>query len=357
MRIGILTFQFADNYGALLQAYALKKYIARSGTQAEIINYANKRLSESYNIYAYNSNNILKNIKSLIFYPIRSSQANLFEKFRKEKLHISNPKDTSTELRKDFDCYVVGSDQVWNSKITFNDYNYFLAYISSPNVKKISYAASADDDFLMDSDYENKIKLLKQFDAISVRESHMSDILRMKAFIDSEVVLDPVFLLSPSEWADIAKQPKIKTHKKYILYYTLKKNEKLDKLARRLSGKIQAPIIIVHPTLRKISTLGFPALNIGPEEFIWLIKNAEFIVSNSFHAFSFAYIFGKKIYFDFIKGSSNRIENLISMLNLQERQENSAKYIDMNNHDDKIFKSWLKISTEFIERNITNIIE
>lgn len=357
MKVGILTFQFADNYGALLQAYALKKYISQDGNLVDIMNYANKKLSEAYDVNHFNFKNAFQLTKSLILYPFRRSQASLFKKFRKEKLGIPNPKDLSIELKKDYDCYIVGSDQVWNSKITFDDYNYFLATISSKTVRKVSYAASADDNFLMDINCNKKINLLKRFDAISVRESHMSDILKEKAAIKSEVVLDPVFLLPVHEWRGIAKRPKLTIHKKYILYYALKQNESLDELARHLSQEIQLPIIIVHPTLRKITTVGFPSFNIGPEEFIWLIENADVVVSNSFHAFSFAYIFRKKIYFDYTAGSSNRILNLITMLDLKVARNGSTYYIDMNGHDEVLFKSWLNQSKMFIEKNIGSTIK
>lgn len=351
MKIGILTFQFADNYGALLQAYALKQYLSKNGDQVEIINYANKKLSRAYDINPFKYKNIFRTAKSLIVYPFRSSQAELFKKFRKERLGIHNPQVFSTELQNDYDCYIVGSDQVWNSKITFNDYTYFLENISSAE-KKISYAASADNEFLVDSDDKRKLNCLRKFDAISVRESQMSYILQEKGAIESEVVLDPVFLLQDTEWCCIAKRPRKKIREKYIIYYSLKPNECLDKTAKHLSTAMKLPIIIVHPTLRKITSVGYPAFDVGPEQFIWLIKNAELVVSNSFHAFSFAYIFRKKIYFDYTKEGSNRIVNLINTFDLTVVHEGVANCIDMNQRNDALFQKCLNRSKMFVERNI-----
>lgn len=351
VKIGILTFQFADNYGALLQAYALKQYLSKNGDQVEIINYANKKLSAAYDIKSFKHKNIFQTAKSLIMYPFRSSQAKLFKRFRQERLGIRNPQVFGTELQNGYDCYIVGSDQVWNSKITFNDYNYFLENISSAE-KKISYAASADDEFLMDSDNKRKLNCLREFDAISVRESQMSDVLWEKGTIESEVVLDPVFLLQDTEWCRIAKHPRKKIQEKYIIYYSLKQNEYLDKTAKHLSAAMELPIIIVHPTLRKITSVGYPALDIGPEQFVWLIKNAELVVSNSFHAFSFAYIFRKKIYFDYTKEGSNRIANLINAFDLSVVHDGTANCIDMDQRNDALFQKCLNRSKMFIERNI-----
>lgn len=355
MKIGILTFQFADNHGALLQAYALKKYISkRTDAQVEIINYANRKLIEAYDINPFKNKKISRIMKAFIKYPFCRRQVNLFERFRREKLGILNPRKINTELYDEYDCYIVGSDQIWNSQITFDDYNYFLVDISSKAVKRIAYAASADDAFLMDIDYERKVELLKRFDAVSVRESQISYILKKKAAIESEIVLDPVFLLNDNEWYDMAKHPKRKIQEKYILYYSLKENHELDRIAKYLSVTMKLPIVVVHPTLRKVTSVGYPVLDIGPEEFVWLLKNAEIVVSNSFHAFSFSYIFGKKIYFDYVEESSNRIINLITIFNLHVVREDSINYIEMNNHNKVLFEKYLKQSKMFIERNIVN---
>lgn len=355
MRIGILTFQFADNYGALLQAYALRQYLLDQGMdQVEIINYASDKLSGAYDINPFKERRISRIVKALVKYPLRRSQAELFKRFREERLGISSPLDIYRMLDTSYDCYVVGSDQVWNSNITFDDYNYYLPSVVSDTTKRIAYAASADDAFLTDTDNAHKADLLRRFDAISVREQQMVTALQEIAGINSTLVLDPVFLLDCNEWRNIARRPRRFSKEHYILYYSLRENTVLDYIAGSLNETRHLPIVVVHPTLRKITAIGMPILGIGPQEFIWLLMNADIIVSNSFHAFSFSYIMGKKIYYDYVMEGSNRITNLVSLFRLSTETDGEMNYIDMSQRDEEIFREYVNRSKVFIETNIIN---
>lgn len=313
MRTGILTFHFADNYGAVLQAYSLKSYLDLCGERdVEIINYVSSHFQKAYSINPLKQSSLKLAIKAFIRYPAKIGQAKKFESFRKKDLGICSMPVVELHSLK-YDKIIVGSDQVWNFSITYNDINYFLP-ISGP--LKYAYAASANNSFVGDEYYDQIKNLLGEFDSISVREKQLKEILNDRFYIKCDVVLDPVFLLPKSFWEKECKAVR-GIPSKYILVYALERNPRLENTAKKLRNNLGIPVFVIHPLATHVFTVGKLLVNIGPREFIELIRNATVVVSNSFHAFAFSMIFSREIYFDYVAGTSNRVSNMIKMFDMK----------------------------------------
>lgn len=324
MKLGIITFQFAYNYGAQLQAYALKYYLESIGYNVEIINYIPSNFLDEYSI----NKGIVYNLRHIKNWIKKRNQRNLFRLFNVKFMGLSNriisrSKELEAYLRK-FDAVIYGSDQIWNGSITQNNDVYFGN--SNPGIKKISYAASFGSESLTEFQ-ENCIKqYLKGFHAVSVREKQ-SEVLINSILKDVKVVtvVDPIFLLNREQWNGCIKRMKsvLDVNKKYILLYSLNADTQLKEIATQYAKDNDLEIINVHPDNNHQIKCGTICNDCGPLEFLFLLKNAEIIVTNSFHAISFSSIFNKKVLIGRMN-YSNRVINLFSYFKLNiDFQENT----------------------------------
>ena len=298
MRIGILTFHFAYNYGAILQAYALSTYLSKCGHDVKIINYFPDELRHLYTLNPFivsRKKEVLAKIKKL---PRCAKQFRLFEKFKANDLPCTEEisRENLSKCNNSFDVFIVGSDQVWNNRILADIAPYFLTFVED-NKTKISYAASFGS---IDISKEYKYSLsayLEKFNTISVREKEAVCLLD-DVGITSVAVVDPVFLLNRKEWLSLVSNIAVsKNIKKYIFYYILEPDAKLDEYVKSRAKEEGKVIIVVHPTCERLSSIKEAVYlnNVGPKEFLSLLINAEIVVTNSFHATAFAAMFGIEV--------------------------------------------------------------
>ena len=347
MKIGILTFQFADNYGALLQAYALKNYIIENfGCDVEIINYINSNFKKQYSMNPLDKLKvgIKPFLRMILTYSKKNSQHKIFTRFRNEYI-LNDSEYIETICFKNYDCVIVGSDQVWNTKITMGDMNYFLP---TNDCYIVSYAASADDKFLNNSNLDKIIKLIENYNYISVRESTLQKQIQPLLNKDVNLVADPVFLYDKINWTKFGSKSKKRVDESYVLYYALAGNDKLEKCASELAEQNNCKIIIVHPTCTKVSKLGHPLKDVGPIEFVWLLEHAKYVISNSFHAFAFSIIFNKTIYYQKFEGTSNRVQSLIDYMNLKPQIICDGVQFVTFKHNESL-KPLVKFSKEYLK--------
>lgn len=340
MRIGILTFQWAINYGAILQMYALKTYLEGTGNNVYIIDYSPKELRNLYSLNVFTKGlNWKERVIKIIENLIKKKQYSNFNKFLISNFKISEFIDSSAMLNnivKDLDIVIVGSDQVWNKDITKTYLKDYLLY--DINCNKISYAASIGSKNIRNDEINLYKKSLDDYIKISVRENFTGEQLhKILPNKKIEIVLDPVFLLSKEEWNDQFKI-KIKNinNKKYILIYMLEYNQGLIKAAEKLHIKTGLPIYSIEiPYFRRFnSTTKIKFLHgVGPDDFVYLISNAEYVLTNSFHGTAFSLIF-EKMFISFVHSSGNlRLENLLEICGLQENQiDNSDPDINEIQH-------------------------
>lgn len=322
MRIGILTFHRALNYGAVLQAYALSETLSRNeDIQAEIIDYRCKYIEDCYKpLVIVGGINIKNAIIAILTMRSRIVRRKKFDHFLNNALKKSENHYSRAELagiNDVYDCFITGSDQVFNDVCTGMDKSYFLDFVANSE-KKFSYAASFGFEQIP-SQYRDLYKqLLSDFEDISVREEAGRGIVRDLLGREVRVNIDPVFLLGREDWKKIAKKPK---ENNYILLYLLQPSESIIQFAKNLSRKTGCKILLMH--LHFFKPNGIKQItNAGPEEFLGYFENASYVVTNSFHGTAFSVIFHKQFFVEYqttAAARNSRQQNLLKMLGLTDR--------------------------------------
>lgn len=319
-KVGILTFNRAINYGAVLQAFALKNALNKY-RDTEIINYKNEKME---NVYSLSSKNVIKTILKRIQFSKKNKRFYQFiDENATEKKYDKNNFDSVEES---FDKIIVGSDQVWNFTCSGDDKAYLLEGVSD-EVEKYSYAASFGVSELPKGQVELFKGDLSKFEKLSVREETGKKILKEQLGLESTVVLDPTLLLDKGEWHDNLKIGE--TGKKYILTYFLDNDEELKEIANAISKKTGLPIYNITTSTK--SFFGDKVIkNAGPKEWIEYFYNAEFIVTSSFHGTAFAINFEKQFYTYAKNNRASRIVDLLSSLGIESRRISNADDVDLS---------------------------
>ena len=319
--IGILTYHTGYNYGASLQAFALQTVLRKMGYDSEIINFETQRFKTSREMITLRPTRIKEVIKVFTRIPFWSSlhrRQRMFDDYTKNILKTSSLYRTEKEVEEhatDYDCIICGSDQIWNLSQDDAPAANPLFFLNFPkHQRRISYAASFGK-WVKEAPKHEDVFLpwLKQFDAISVREQNGVDYLNSIG-IDCEISLDPTVLLDKEDYDSICADRLIK--EKYILMFGWITNQDLIDTAKKVSRELHLPVYNIVPPPRAMFC-GIPRkLDIGPREFLSMIKYAEFVVTNSFHGTAFSTIF-EKPYVSVVTGKTDtRMESLLAQLGL-----------------------------------------
>ncbi len=351
-RIGILTFSRACNYGAFLQAYALQKTLGEfEGIEANIINYVSKGIEQRYKpwIMISKKRSVIKTLcKTILQIKDLIARNNVFEQSRQKYYEGLNKPLSREELKginNIYDAFIVGSDQVWNRKITGGDSSFFLNFVED-NKKKYSYAASTGEVDLTKEEIQFLIENISCFSRVSVREVGTKAILEDNG-IKSNVCLDPVFLLSRKQWIEFSQ--KVKLRQPYVLFFQMGQKKDVMKayqFAKEYAKKQSLDLIYLSDNnlwYRYRDALHYGTAS--PEEFVGLINAAECIVTNSFHATAFSIILHKDFYVETHIARNDRVLDLLNIIELNERglvdgvTRKSPKLIDWSIVDDRIEKA------------------
>ena len=302
--VGILTFHRAANYGAVLQSYALQQTLNEMGFENEIIDY---RCEHIKNHYSPKPSVSIKHIRrftlDLLEAPQKAKTRKSFEKFLDEYLITSKPlsKEELSEYSEKYSTVICGSDQVWNPISTNEDFSFFLDFVSSDK-RKVSYAASVgvtdwSDDFL------NKSReCLMSFNAVSIREPESLELIKKVYKGEVSIDADPTILLEEEKWDSLAESSRL-NDKEFIFLYVMQPSSKLYDIAERLSVKYGLKIVSISATEKKCK-IGSDVKGSSVIDFLWMIKHATYIVTNSFHGLIFSMIFEKEFFWDYQEGKS-----------------------------------------------------
>lgn len=351
MKIGIMTYHRANNVGALLQNYALQSVLNLYGVENESIDYYCNFIE--YNNRIKYGKNIKDNIKKLIELNVLLKREIKFNNFRNKYLKISPIKYDDSNIRTcndKYDIFISGSDQVWNMNLNGSDFNYLLEFVKDDS-KKYSYAASCGYTTIPKRYEDKSIYLLKKFEDISVREEQTKELLN-NYNIDSTVVLDPTLLLEENKWDEIMKNINIK--KKYVFIYMVAYTPELLSEAIEYAKENNFDIYCMHYNYKNFKNVK-NLRNVSPDEFLYYIKNAEFIYCSSFHAVCFSIIFKKSFAAGLDSSKINNNSRLITLLNnlgLSDRilTENNQTFEEINYENVFLKLQELKINSfSFIE--------
>ena len=323
MRVGILTFHCARNYGAVLQAYALQTYLEKQGHQVYVIDYRPSYLVFPYRLFKFD---ILRdkgfitglkwNIRELLIAPIRGLRNYRFERFVRRRLHLRQI--DFTKPCTDIDAFVFGSDQIWNPDICHGYDKYYLADAEVFRRKKcIAYSASAGRVVNVEATKGQLLDRLSCFDRIGVREISLLKWLKTNGIDNAVMTLDPVLLTGNDGFESIIQEPKIR--KPYLLLFLIERLPIADKIAKIVAEHENLEIIELTPAHETFRFRG-KMQTASPESFLRMIKDASYIVTTSFHATAFSILFKKNFTVVSTYDSLNeRVQSLLSLFDLESR--------------------------------------
>lgn len=344
MKILIHTLFYQNyNYGGILQAYALYSYLTSQGNECIELNYVRsikksewivRRIKNILEMISapqkfINKLKIIKKEKLLWDEYIKKfpddpmkKNFDLFikENFNQTRLYNSQNINTISEQ---FDCCITGGDQMWNPM--WYDKNFYLKF---SNKKNIAYSCSVGKDILTNGDERKILEGIKNIDHISVREKNIFKWFEQQN-VRAELVCDPVFLLSKKEWENFATND-LNINSNYLFAYLLGDNEEERIQARKLADRLCIDLVLIPHVKRRYNKYDeniadYAPIGINPKEFIGLIKNADYIVTDSFHGTAFSIIFEKKFVSisrfkkNDVNSLSNRIMSVLELFNLKDR--------------------------------------
>ena len=341
-KIATITFHASYNYGSNLQAYALQEYVKKiceNKCEYKIINLRNIKNKEMYSMYR-KEKRFLSQMKNLITFINRKElkiKSERFEEFINKRLNVTKEYESLEELKKanfDYDYYISGSDQLWNLNAYDFDWANYLEFVNKG--KKISYAASfgPKEQRWNEQEKTRVARNLKKYDNISVREQGSFNNVKTLTGIEPEINVDPTMLLNKYEWDKLITKEKI-VKEKYILFYTLEPDKNMIKMVERVSKILKLPVVITKFNNKFDALCRFKKLyDTGPIEFLNLVKNAELVLSSSFHGTIFSILFNRPFFA--IRGNKDfRIQTLLKKMKLEDRT------IDENDIEEKCKEAYM----------------
>ena len=373
MKIGILTLQPRTNFGGILQTYAMQETLKKMGHNTVLLDsnpFVSLPARRRYLIYfkrAIQKYILGKNIAIKIDQKINKD----FSFISQHTITFINHNITKEERKKDFSdikadefkAFIVGSDQIWRPKYFHTHIKQaFLAFAKDWNVKRIAYAASFGTDEWEYSPEETAecSTLAKMFDAISVREASAVEICKERLGVEATHLLDPTMLLTAEEYIKLFQEAKTPKSTGNLMCYILDRNEETNKITGLVSS--QKGLTAFHTNSRVEDGNAPIEERVQPPVENWLrgFYDAEFVITDSFHACVFSILFNKPfiVYGNKERGMA-RFNSLLSIFNLQERlvatpqeaQEIINKAIDWKNVNDTLDK-WREKSNKFLKAHL-----
>ena len=373
-QVGIITlFHNSLNYGGVLQAYALHKTVQNLGFDCEVICYSKnrqtttmatvtgvvkrelvkdgstlERMSRVFDFFIRAVKYEFKKVFAILVQKVYldrkiSLRRKAFSAFNNE--YVSSTKlytdDTISECVRVYDIFVCGSDQIWHPKL-FTPV-YFLGFVPESKLK-IAYAPSIALNFLTDSEIARMQPLINRLDAISVREEQGKKLVEMMTNEEVHCVLDPTLLLNYDEWKKVIIPYPIK--RPYIFCYMLGKSKKNKQFVLHAAEELGVPIVtmpfVANESYISLTYGDLRVYDAGPGEFLSLIQNAEYVITDSFHGLVFSIIFRKKFFVlkrsdDNIDSSMNsRVYNLLKICRLEDRLLNDVRSLELGKFDEEV---------------------
>lgn len=341
MVINVITRHAPTNYGSLLQAIATQRVIMNLGHECRIINYIPKcetgvrmPITQLEQKTKWRRNPIKKAVYLMVAEPETLLMDRKFLAMRKKYLLMGPRCATTGELKKLYaekkdEVFLTGSDQVWGPISTGHyDPTYFLDFVPKSS-RKLAFASSFGKAIFDEQTLKEYRVLLKKYDSLAVRENVAVELLK-KMDISAKQVLDPTLLMDADAWSEYVKP--MKKPEKYVLVYQIHANSDLDHYAVKFAEKAELPLLRVSPLLHQAKRSGKFVYCPDISGFLDLVKNATYMVTDSFHGTAFAINFNTQ----FVEvlpntGTSSRNQSILELTGLTDRivrDLNDFSYID-----------------------------
>lgn len=316
-RVGIITFHRANNYGAILQCYALQETLASLGYETVVIDYRQPYIELAYNPFRWDiiCEGLFKP-RLMVGYllkvlPERWRRAKQYNRFRNQYLHCTKKVTFGGGFPQNLDIYIIGSDQMWGVHCTgdVKDEVYFGKFSHCPHSKIYGYAISSNIASLQTIGNENLVYYVSNFKTLSFREAVIRDEVERMTGIKGRVDLDPTLIMPRSKWRALVGRPLVKG--KYILTYFL--HDGCD--SPEFVAEINA-----FAAKEGCKILNMFDIAVSPTDFLSAVAHAHIVVATSFHAVAFSVIFGKQFYaLTTANGRDIRYKNLLFAIGIPER--------------------------------------
>lgn len=329
MKIAYITLHKVRNYGSVLQTYATYKILKNLGHEPILIDYCSPRFIEKNRIddefrrfkHPKKNNSIIKPLFYFVMSVSVKKQRKQFESFLSSEMLRTKPYYDLESLKSDppdADVYCTGSDQVWNiDGNRFFERPFYLDF-GAPSIKRIALSASFGRTQLNEEELSSCRELFGHYSAIGVREASGLSILKELGVENCENTLDPTMILDSDEWIKMTSEtPMFK--KKYILVYEFNKTSNIKQYAKELSRRTGLPIKRItywyHERHKGEDCVVLPNVC----EFLTLIRHAEYVITNSFHATVFSTVFKRKFATVYPEYGGVRLEDYLRLTGMLER--------------------------------------
>lgn len=337
MKIGIVTVHSAHNYGTVLQAWALQQYLRQQGHEAEIVNLRLPIIDKLYRL-TYKTNkklcgsSMINRLVNGAYYYARSTvkclkEPGKYEKYKKFEHFINHELNVTEEYhsceslekaRLSYDALIAGSDQIWNPIMLKGIIPAYFLHFGNKDALRISYAASIGADEIPPEYHLLFKRYLRDLDFISVREKTAQAEIQKLTDQPVALVADPTFLIDSREFDQLKKKPSVASGKYiYVHNVHLKRiDQALVGVGEELSKRLGLPVI--HNGKQKLFSNEMGRFSGGAEEFLSLVSEAEYVVTNSFHCTVFSVVYHRNFITVPPFRYSDRMRNLLGELGIPE---------------------------------------
>ncbi len=336
----VTQFYKSFNYGGVIQAYALQNCLRELGVENELAQvdfysgqgFKKRQAAQQTRRYPLPFR-VYRKACQLIERCLLARRKGRFERFKAEHMAVSDVVYSDANIQQAnqrYDCFVAGSDQIWNPSQSCDAF--FLTF-AEENCRKISYAASIGVDSVSQEYLRYIVPLIDRFDAVSVREPSAVKILEGHVHKPVSCVLDPTLLLSKERWEKLCHPSGQKGD--YIFVYLLGNSERGYRLAQEVSEKLHTRVVLVpfgarHVRKSVMQLHGKWALSASPADFLSLVHDARYVITDSFHGAVFSLIFHKSFCaIERVDGGSSspmnaRLYDLLGTAGLPDRLQRDA---------------------------------
>ena len=356
LKAGIMTWYTYNNYGTVLQASALYYILKRFECEPFMIKYKPwGRIKKNQNIILIFVLKVISKFKYLSKGNYNSNQKKkLFNDFKNDRLQETprcNELSELQSLNSELDVFLCGSDQIW-SPFRYDD-NFFLSFVKDPK-KMIAYAPSFGQTEVKNVDVREEMKQqLVRFEYLSAREKQGAELIHKICEKEATVVLDPTLLLNAQEWDDYAEVNNVNKIKgSYMICYFLGDARKYEKYVKKLANLYDIPVYVIPITKQMKKSKCAVPFEVGPSEFVSLIKNAQHVCTDSFHGIAFSINYNipftafKRFSDDEVDSQNSRIIDILTNFGLLECLVNPTTSPEI----DKLFEyNYSKINTVLLK--------
>ena len=326
MKVGILTFPNSVSYGACLQMLALQDTVRRMGHEVEIINYHNPYMKREKHTEK-GRNPIKRAIRRRVRLLLHWRLYRRFRRFEQSRAaaYPARPFTDRTRLREiggRYDAVICGSDQVWNPHITDTDLSYFLDFCG-PDTRRIAYAPSFGVEEFPQGFDKAVAAELTQFHALSAREESGRRMVERLTGRETPLVVDPTWLVDAADWAAM-EQPHPAADGDYVLYFVVNQSKELLQRCRAFARAHGLKVVVIggNPLtarFRQAPTLTY-ATDVGPEQWLYLVRNARYVFTNSFHGTAFSVLFQREVYVQYPAHNGSRLRQVLESLGMEDHR-------------------------------------